>query len=184
MFALTPLAIIGALVASVSAADSELLNLKSNSNSSFIQPSKIDDHTYKISAVGRPTSWSNVKITDEQNINNATVVAPNLGVDGSAPFLLDIYKVRAGGQPCAQVFFRNNMTYEEIGWDQQISIADAHFNYYTWDFGYVFYYCETPLVTDDEFETTTTLFMRRTEVPKPEGCWDTTFSVTREGIGR
>lgn len=95
--------------------------------------------TYKISAVGRPTSWSNIKITDEQNINNATVVAPNLGVDGEAPFLLDIYKVRDGGQPCAQVFFRNNMTYEEIGWDQQISIADAHFNYYTWDFGYVFY---------------------------------------------
>lgn len=46
MFALTPLAIIGALVASVSAADSELLNLKSNNNGSFIQPSKIDDREF------------------------------------------------------------------------------------------------------------------------------------------
>lgn len=43
--------------------------------------------------------------------------------------------------------------------------------------------CKTPILTDDFYETEDTLFMRRTEVCLPEGCWDTGLDITRQGLG-
>jgi hypothetical protein len=44
-----------------------------------------------------------------------------------------------------------------------------------------FLVCETPIVTQDLEEGTTTLFMRRSEMPLPDGCWDSYLEVTRQG---
>lgn len=47
---------------------------------------------------------------------------------------------------------------------------------------FIYVVCETELMTDDPLESTTALFMRRSEVSQPEGCWDTTLITTRQGL--
>lgn len=119
------------------AENSPLYNFQSNNNGSFLYASKLNSTTYKVSTIGNPGAATHFSIHDAQNINNATIVAEDI----SPTALLDVYKVRSGGAPSAQVYLRTDMSYEEVGWDQQISIADGRLNYYTWNFGYVFY-CE------------------------------------------
>lgn len=43
--------------------------------------------------------------------------------------------------------------------------------------------CKMPILTDDYYESEDTLFMRRSEVSLPEGCWDTTLGITSQGMG-
>lgn len=137
------------------AENSLLYNIQSPQNGSFLRASTLNSTTSKVGIIGNPGQATSMYISDVQNINNATIVAGNLLSSSSSSssevsseeekkenvpfFLLDIYKVRSGGFPSSQVFFRSDLTYEEIGWDQQISIADGHVNYYTGDFGFVFY---------------------------------------------
>ncbi|CZT18272.1 uncharacterized protein RCC_04117 [Ramularia collo-cygni] len=175
------LAIISIFTPLIFAENSQPINLVANNRAgNYLYTTKIDDFTYKVSTVGFSGFASHFSIHDVQNINNASIHAPQIGPDA----IMDVYRTSAGGVPTSQVFVRTNMTYDDIPHWQQISIADNRLNYYTWDYQYIFYFCETPILTDDDMESTTTLFMRRSEVNLPEGCWDTTFSTTRQGFGR
>lgn len=135
--------ILGLCASLISAEDSIPYKFKAD-DSSFLYATKIDDCTYKISSTGYSgVAGNSFHITDVQNINNATIVASEIGPTA----LLDVYKVREGGSPTAQVFVRTNMTQEEIRGTQQISVADAHLSYYSWPYQYVFY-CEYCWVTE------------------------------------
>lgn len=119
----------------ISALDSPDYAIQSINNRGFLYATKLTPELYKIGLFGGSGAATHFSIHDVQNVNNATIHAPEIGPTA----ILDVYKVREGGAPSAQVFVRTNMTKEEIGWDQEISIADAHLNYYEWNYDYVFY---------------------------------------------
>lgn len=116
------------------AENSLLYNIQSPQNGSFLRASTLNSTTSKVGIIGNPGQATSMYISDVQNINNATIVAGNLlssssssssevssevsseeEKKGNVPFfLLDIYKVRSGGFPSSQVFFRSDLRYEEI----------------------------------------------------------------------
>lgn len=123
----------------ISAEESIPYKLKTESDSTFLYITPIDDCKYKVSATGYSGAGSKFHWTDTQNINNSTIVATDYGPNA----LLDVYAVRRPESlGMAQVFVRTNISEEERTFTQQISIADSQLRYGGYEGVPYVFFCE------------------------------------------